>query len=120
MGTTKPPKRNEFTIFVVLGNFFWKTQCVENELVLNSNKDEFQHQKKSWRKCVLLSSPRCTREPVAVCQVVCRTCPVPPVVTLLVLPLEDQLLKRSINVSVFSRATYYTKTSLFYCHSYSK
>merc|ERR1711860_452322 len=53
----------------------------------------------NWKRPAHQSSPRCTKVLVVVCQAVCQTCLVPLVVTLLVLPLEDQPLKKSINSS---------------------
>merc|ERR1712212_146656 len=63
--------------------------------------------RRNWKRSVHQSLPKCTKEPVAVCLVVCQTCLVPLVVTLLVLLLVDQPLRKSINNSVFAgRPTY--------------
>ena len=55
--------------------------------------------RRNWKRSAHQSSPRCTKVLVVVCQAVCQICLVPLVVTLLVLPLEDQPLKKSINAS---------------------
>merc|ERR1712029_82348 len=61
---------------------------------MNSNT-----KRRNWKRSAHQSSPRCTKVLVVVCQAVCQTCLVPLVVTLLLLPLEDQPLKKSINAS---------------------